>query len=110
MSLFAFLGAGARQKAWAQALTAAGCKVPPKADRKTYETITAQMIADDCRVITECANDIMRCQDAESRRQKHLVLFSRYGRLTKLEPYAQADQRKKIQDARKLVKEARKYK
>lgn len=110
MSLFSIFGGRAQLKAWGQALTAAGCRLPAKPDRKTYETITAQMIADDCRVITECANDIIRSQDAESRRQKHLILFSRYGRLTKLEPYASGSQKKMIREARKMVTEARKHK
>lgn len=110
MSLFAFLGGRHDTRAWARALTAAGCKLPKKPSHKILASMTDQTIADDCRIIRECARDIMQTESSEERRQKHLVLYSRYARLTNLSAYAASNQKKIIEESRKLVTQARKYK
>lgn len=110
MSLFAFLGGRHDTRSWAKALAAAGCKLPKKPNHKLLAGMTDQTIADDCRIIRECARDIMQTESSDERRQKHLVLYSRYARLTNLAPYAASNQKKTIEEARKLVAQARKFK
>lgn len=110
MSIFAFLGGRHNKSEWEKALIGAGCKLPPKADQKTCEAMTAACIEEDCAVIARCSDTIMHTQSKEERSQSHLVLFSRYSRLSRLEPYACFRQKAAITKARKQVQEARKYK
>lgn len=110
MSLFSIFGARGNRKAWIQALNAAGSKLDSKTTRDTLGRVTDQMVADDCRVIGECARDIIDSETGDGRRQKHLILYSRYSRLIRLEPYASRSQKKRIAEAKRIVTEARKYK
>lgn len=110
MSILAFLGGRHDRKGWLCALNAAGSKLAPKTKKETLSKVTEQMIADDCRIIEECCRDIMESTAKEERRQKHLILYSRYSHLNRLEPYANHVQKKMIAKAKKLVTEARKFK
>lgn len=110
MSLFAFLGGRHDKKAWGRALFAAGFKLPEKPDVKRYEKLTAQLINADCRAIRESADVIMKTNDPDLRRQKHMILYSRYARLSSMEPYADHKQKQLIKASKELVAKARKFK
>lgn len=110
MSLLAFLGGRYDKKAWGRALFAAGCKLPEKPDVKKYEKVTEQIISNDCRIIKESAKIIMTTQSAAVRSKRRLIMFSRYSQLTRLEPYANAEQKKKIHEAKAAAFKARRFK
>lgn len=110
MSLLAFLGGRHDKKAWGRALFAAGCRLPDKPDTKKYDKITAQIIANDCKIIQESAQIIMRTKSDDVRSKRKMMMFSRFSQLTSLEPYASKDQRQMIKEAKAAAAKARKVK
>lgn len=110
MSLLAFLGGRYDTKAWGRALFAAGCKLPDKPDVKKYEKVTEQIISNDCRIIKECAKIILTTQNETVRKKRRMIMFSRYSHLSRLEPYADAEQKKLIREAKNAAAKARRHK
>lgn len=110
MSLFAFLGGRHDRKAWGQALFACGCKLPAKPDVKKYEKVTEQIIANDCRIIKECAHIICTTQNSTVRSKRKMIMFSRFSHVSRLEPYATRKQRQLIRDAKAAAAKARRVK
>lgn len=110
MSLFAFLGGRHDHKAWGRALFASGCRLPDKVDKKTYEKLTAKIIANDCKIIKECAGIIGRTKSQDVRNKRKMMMFSRIGHLSRLEPYADRKQKTMIREAKAEAAKARKIK
>lgn len=110
MSLLAFLGGRHDKKAWGRALFAAGCKLPDKPDVKKYEKVTEQIISNDCKIIQDSARIIMSTQSAAVRSKRRMIMFSRYSHLSRLEPYANREQREKIREAKAAAAKARRFK
>lgn len=110
MSLFAFLGGRHDRKAWGRALFASGCRLPDKMDKATYEKLTAKIIANDCKVIKECAGIICRTRSQDVRSKRKMMMFSRIGHLSRLEPYANKEQKVMIREAKAEAAKARRVK
>lgn len=110
MSLLAFLGGRHDKKAWGRALFASGCKLPEKPDVKKYERATEQIIANDCKIIRECAHIIMTTKSDTVRSKRRMIMFSRFSHVTRLEPFATHKQMEMIREAKALAAKARKYK
>lgn len=110
MSLLAFLGGRHDKKAWGRALFASGCKLPAKPDVKRYEKATAQLISNDCKIIKECAKIILTTKNEAVRSKRKMMMFSRYNHLSRLEPYADRQQREMIQEAKAAAAKARRVK
>lgn len=109
MSILFFLGGRHNKKEWRRVLAESGANLPGKPDAKTLAKVTEQIIANDCKIIAECANILMKSPDVELRHQRRLVMFSRYTHMCKLEPYAAAEQKELIAKIKALVVKARKY-
>ena len=110
MSLLAFLGGRHDKKAWGRALFASGCRLPAKPDVKRYEKATQQLIANDCKIIKECAHVILTTRSEVVRSKNRMMMFSRYNHLARLEPYADRQQREMIAEAKAVAAKARKMK
>lgn len=109
MSVLFFLGGRHDQKKWGKVLAEAGGNVKGNEDSKTLSKVTDRLIAEDCRAIRECAELLMDPSESDQRQKSRLVMFSHHARLTKLEPYANKEQKQLIAKIKQLVVEARKY-
>lgn len=107
MSIFAFLGGRHDRKAWGRALFAAGCRLPEKFDKEKYSKATAQIIKNDCKIIQGCADALQTAASKDERKRHQMVLYSRFTRLSQLQPYATREQKKQIRQAKEITRVAR---
>lgn len=109
MSLLAFLGGRHNKRAWAQALFAAGCKLPAKPDAKRYAALTEQIINADCKAIRDSARIIEASKSPSARSKRKMIMLSRYNQLLKLKPYATFQQRSTIRKMKGVIRKAKRY-
>lgn len=110
MSIFAFLGGRHNAKAWGKALAEAGCRLPEKPDIEKYARATEQIIENDCRIIEESARMILESSDPDVLTKRRMMMFTRFTHVSRLEPFATAEQWQAIKKAKKAAAKARKVK